>query len=105
MNKQSKTDKLITKYKKSRDKLDHLKISYKYKNLGFLNGGKVLGFAYIGEDRIELDKSLKGKELLEIFIHETGHNLFPKKSEKEIDFMGKTIAEILWKAGYRKVKK
>jgi hypothetical protein len=98
-------DSVIKKYKKSKEKLEYLKINYKYKNLGFVKGGKVLGFAYIGEDRIELDKSLEGKELLEIFVHEAGHNIFPRKAESEIDFMGKTIADLLWRAGYRKVKK
>jgi hypothetical protein len=105
MSKLSKTDKLIVKYKKAKDKLEYLKISYKYKDLGFVRGGKVLGFSYIGENRIEIDKSLEGKEQLEIFAHETLHQLLPCKKESDIDFMGKTLAEILWRAGYRKVKK
>lgn len=105
MNKLSKTDKLIVKYKKAKDKLEYLRISYKYKNLGFVRGGKVLGFAYIGENRIEIDKSLKGKEELEIFLHESTHLISPSALESKVDFIGKTLAEILWKAGYRKTKK
>ena len=64
---------------------------------------KAWGYAYVNLDRIELHNKLKGIKHLEILLHEKLHLLFPDHDEKAINRMGKDIANVLWKDGYRKI--
>jgi len=64
---------------------------------------------------IEIDPRLGAKRMLEVICHETLHIALPhltdhppkskayKKGEAEVDRLGKALADVLWKDGYRKV--
>ncbi len=53
---------------------------------------------------IKIDKTVKGKFLLELELHEFLHASKFCLPEKEVDRMGKEISDILWRMGYRKTK-
>lgn len=55
--------------------------------------------------RIEIDPRQCPKEYMDTLIHEALHELFPKKREDVILRAGTTIANLLWRLGYRRVKK
>ena len=59
------------------------------------------GKAFIDDWRIEIDPELEPKTLLDISIHEALHLLFPYTAEQDIDEAGKTIADLLWRLGFR----
>ena len=59
------------------------------------------GKAYPDRWRIELDPDLDEKTLLDISLHEGLHVLFPIIDEQEIDNAGKTLADLLWRLGFR----
>lgn len=52
---------------------------------------------------IYIDSRLKGKKLLEIFLHEVGHLQNPQDTEEQIIEKSVTLCKILWKEGYRRV--
>ena len=52
---------------------------------------------------ITIDGRLRGKKKLDTFIHESLHIVFPEKPEREILEGASFVAEILWKAGYRRM--
>ena len=52
---------------------------------------------------IYIDTRLKGRKLLEIYLHETSHLLFPEASEEEIIRISVTYTKLLWKMRYRQV--
>ena len=64
---------------------------------------KYWGWAYIDQNKIELYNGLKGKQHLNIILHEKLHLLFPDHEEKAIRKMAKEISNMLWKDGYRKI--
>ena len=64
------------------------------------------GWAYIGEDHIQLDPRLlqKPKLLLEIAAHEVAHLVFPEAEEKQIDNLGKQVADVIWRLNIRRAQ-
>jgi hypothetical protein len=60
------------------------------------------GKAYLNEFRIELDPELEGKTEMDIAIHEGLHILFPWASEEDVNTAGTTLADLLWRLGYRR---
>lgn len=60
------------------------------------------GKAYVHEFRIELDPGMESKTEMDIAIHEGLHCLFPYLPEHDIDTAGKTLADLLWRLGYRR---
>jgi hypothetical protein len=60
------------------------------------------GKAFVDEFRVELDPAMESKTELEIGIHEGLHCLFPYLPEQEVDTAGKTLADLLWRLGYRR---
>ncbi len=64
------------------------------------------GWAYIGEDHIQLDPRLlqKPKLLLEIAAHEVAHLVFPEAEEKQIDMFGKQVADVIWRLNFRRAQ-
>ena len=60
------------------------------------------GKAYPNEYKIEIDPGLEPKTEMDIAIHEGLHVLFPYLPEDAIDNAGKTLADLLWRLGYRK---
>jgi len=60
------------------------------------------GLAFPHESRIEIDPALDGKTMLDISIHEGLHCLMPFLEETTIDEAGKSLADLLWRMGYRR---
>jgi hypothetical protein len=63
---------------------------------------KCWGRAYPDEFRIELDPELDDKTEMDIALHEGLHLLFPYTEENHINEAGKTLADLLWRLGFRK---
>lgn len=88
--------------KRSKIKVRHRKLG-KHQAIGLCwfedkNDGK--GWLPTGE--IEIDERLKGKEHLQVTIHECLHLINKTLSEK-IDTDATKICEVLWKLNYRRV--
>lgn len=60
------------------------------------------GWAYTDEHRIELDPRMDERTLLEVASHEVGHIVLPEVPEDKIDLLGKQIANVLWRVGFRR---
>lgn len=60
------------------------------------------GMAYPEEWRIELDPYMEEKTLLDIAIHETTHVVAPDLSEEATDRIGRHVADVLWRLGFRR---
>jgi len=60
------------------------------------------GKAHVDQRRIEIDPALDDKTLLDIAIHEGLHVIFPIIDEDEINDAGTTLADLLWRLGYRR---
>ena len=54
---------------------------------------------------IEIDPRQCPKDYLDTLIHESLHEILPRKSEKFILRAASSIANLLWRMGYRKKKK
>lgn len=64
---------------------------------------KYLGYAYIGEDKVELDPTQKPRQYLDTLIHEILHLMYPEDSETKISRNAATITHHIWKKGYRRL--
>lgn len=62
----------------------------------------VWGLAFPDEWRIELDPYMDEKTLLDIAIHETTHVVAPDLSEEATDRIGRHVADVLWRLGFRR---
>lgn len=60
------------------------------------------GLAFPGEWRIELDPELDDKTLIDIATHETVHVVAPDLSEEATDRIGRHVADVLWRLGFRR---
>jgi hypothetical protein len=54
--------------------------------------------------KIEIDPRQSPREYMDTLIHEALHELMPRKKEAFILKAGTTIANLLWRLGYRRVK-
>ena len=63
-----------------------------------------VGQCWPGTDEhvIEIDPRQCPKEYLDTLIHEALHELFPKASEPKILRAGTSVAQLLWRLGYRR---
>lgn len=61
----------------------------------------VWGLAFPEEFRIEIDPELEPKTKMDIGLHEGLHVLFPYLPEDVVDNAGKTLADLLWRLGFR----
>jgi len=61
------------------------------------------GQAHIGEFSIEVDIRQHGKKLLETYIHESFHLLFPEAEEEEVETKAIILTNLLWSQQYRRV--
>lgn len=73
------------------------KVRFKHKR----NAG-AWGMAYPSEWRIELDPELDEKTLLDIAVHEVTHVVIPDLDEAAVDRLGKHVADVLWRLGFRR---
>lgn len=60
------------------------------------------GKAWPHQSRIEIDPCLDCKTTLDIALHEGLHVLFPIIDEDEINTAGKSLADLLWRIGFRR---
>ena len=60
------------------------------------------GMAYPDEWRIELDPELDDKTLIDIAVHETVHVVARDLSEEATDRIGRHVADVLWRLGFRR---
>jgi hypothetical protein len=60
---------------------------------------------YSGDRIIEIDPRQCPKEYLDTLIHEATHELFPRMKESTVLRAGTTIANLLWRLGYRRVRR
>ena len=60
------------------------------------------GMAYPIEYRIEIDPVLEPRTEMDIALHEGLHVLFPYLPEEAVDDAGKTLADLLWRLGFRR---
>lgn len=66
---------------------------------------RALGQAFSSERLIEIDPRLRSKIRLSVSIHEILHVVFPEMSESRIDKAAPTIADTLWRDGFRRTYK
>ena len=59
---------------------------------------------WTGDHVIEIDPRQCPSEYLDTLIHEALHELFPKSKETKILNSGTSVARLLWRLGYRRVK-
>jgi hypothetical protein len=65
--------------------------------------GNTAGLACKADNTIEIDPDIKKeKDILETYTHEALHLADWKMSERKVKYRANYIAEVLWKAGYRK---
>jgi hypothetical protein len=57
-----------------------------------------------GDHIIEIDPKQCPKEYLDTLIHEAVHELFPRMREKIVLHTGTSLANLLWRLGYRRVR-
>ncbi len=60
------------------------------------------GVAYPDQWRIEIDPSLDDKTLIEITTHEIAHVVLPVLDETAVDTLGKHVADVLYRMGFRR---
>jgi hypothetical protein len=61
-----------------------------------------VGSCYPGWKLIEIDPRQCPKDYLDTLIHEALHELFPRMKEDKVLHAGTSIANLLWRLGYRK---
>jgi hypothetical protein len=54
--------------------------------------------------RIEIDPRQCPQDYMDTLIHECIHEIYPKHSESSVRRAATTIANVLWRLGYRKKK-
>jgi hypothetical protein len=60
------------------------------------------GLAYPDAWEIHLDHRLDDKTLIDIATHETVHVVAPDLSEEATDRIGRHVADVLWRLGFRR---
>lgn len=64
---------------------------------------RAMGRVFLEEGVIEIEQRQKPREWLSTLVHEALHVAFPDMEEKPIAAAEKKIADILWRAGVRRV--
>ena len=53
---------------------------------------------------ITLNPTMRDKRLLEITVHEVAHAIHQKLSERDVELIGKAVAKVLWRDGWRRTQ-
>ena len=53
---------------------------------------------------ITLEPSMRDRRLLEITVHEVAHAVHQKLSERDVELIGKAVAKVLWRDGWRRTQ-
>lgn len=97
----------MAKYFLTSKKVSNSVLKLKVRNKLIFEKDKAMGQCWPNTKQhvIEIDPRQCPKDYLDTLVHEALHELFPKKREKYILQAGTTIANLLWRLGYRRVKK
>jgi hypothetical protein len=66
---------------------------------------RALGQAWHGENVVEIDPRQRESERLDTLIHELLHLMEPEWSEERVVEVAGWLSRILWRQGYRRVRK
>jgi hypothetical protein len=75
-----------------------------------LSSGKIMKviegeiYGLCEDDEMTISNKIVGQLQLEVFIHELLHAEHRTWSEEEVDKRAASIASLLWKVGYRRIK-
>jgi hypothetical protein len=64
---------------------------------------RAVGRVFLEEGVIEIDQRQKPREWLSTLVHEALHVAFPDMAEKPVSVAERKIADILWRAGVRRI--
>jgi hypothetical protein len=64
---------------------------------------RAVGRVFLDEGIIEIEQRQKPREWLSTLVHEALHVAFPGMEEKSIAAAERKIADILWRAGVRRI--
>ena len=67
--------------------------------------GRFAGFANNEDNEIEVDASLSKSERLQTLVHEALHLADWNMTEKKVNRISEFIGRVLWKQGYRRIRK
>jgi hypothetical protein len=67
----------------------------------WMKSDKAWGYANTAKNTIYLDHRMADKELLRYALHETEHVLHPEFHEDVVDSDSATMADVLWRLGFR----
>jgi len=87
--------------KKTTRKRKKNRIKVVYKNL---TRQKVWGLAYMGDNYMEIDNSLKNKRKLSTLVHESVHLAIPSLSESQVRKVERVVSNLLWQENYRRIE-
>lgn len=81
-------------------------IRFKVKNKRLIEACNCVGqcWPHNGRHLIEIDPRQCPKEYMDTLIHEALHELWPKSRESKILRAGTSLANLLWRLGYRRKK-
>lgn len=71
--------------------------------IGWKRSETVWGMAYPEEHRIELDDRMTDVTLIEVASHEVAHVVLPVLDEEAVELLGRHIADVLSRLGFRRV--
>lgn len=71
--------------------------------IGWKRSASVWGMAYPDEHRIELDDRMTDQTLIEVASHEVAHVVLPVLDEEAVELLGRHIADVLSRLGFRRV--
>lgn len=54
--------------------------------------------------KITLESTMNDSRLLEITVHEVAHAVHQKLSERDVELIGKAVAKVLWRDGWRRTQ-
>lgn len=64
-----------------------------------------LGQAWHGENVVEIDPRQSESERLDTLIHELLHLMEPEWEEEKVESCASWLASLVWRQGYRRVRK
>jgi hypothetical protein len=70
-----------------------------------IDGDKIWGYAIKQSQEMHVDPRQKPKDLMETFVHEGFHLIFPELDEEYITKRAKLFNDLMWELGYRRTKK
>lgn len=67
-----------------------------------LRYASIWGLCDYNSRTITLEPSMSDRRLLEITAHEVAHAVHQKLSERDVELIGRAVAKVLWRDGWRR---